>query len=162
MFVVKTLGFSNPPECHEAPTKHIYIYIYICTCICVYCTCTGFWEEVLPLPECFFCVAAQIVTFVATKRCQPPTIARKMICGSPCPALTHHPPGNVCYCFVLGPWVCGDAQTFHVRPWPRPVLACVCVHTQTFGTSQHIKLSKSIYQSLQRRPWLIVIFWRVA
>ena len=91
----------------------------------------------------FFCVAAHIVTFVATERCQPPTIARKMICGSPCPALTHHPPGNVCYCFVLGPWVCGDAQTFHVRLWPRPVLACVCVHTQTFGTSQHIKLSKS-------------------
>ena len=50
-----------------------------------------------------FCVAAQIVTFVATERCQPPTIARKMICGSPCSALTHHPPGNVCYCFILGP-----------------------------------------------------------
>ena len=28
MFVVKTLGFSNPPECHEAPAPHIYIYIY--------------------------------------------------------------------------------------------------------------------------------------
>ena len=64
-------------------------------------------------PGMFFCVAAQIVTFVATERCQPPTIARKMICGSPCSALTHHPPGilgggvappgNVCYCFVLGP-----------------------------------------------------------
>ena len=41
-------------------------------------------------PGMFFYVSAQIVTFVcATERCQPLSIARKMICGSPCSALTH-------------------------------------------------------------------------
>ena len=46
-------------------------------------------------------------------------------------------------------------RTWSMSLWRRPdfphetvatstVLACVCVHTQTFNTSQHIKLSKSI------------------
>ena len=156
----------------------------------------GFWEEVLPLVECFLCsctdrdfccqgavlvcmhgilgggvaprgifvcVAARIMTFVVTERCQPPTIARKMICDSPCSersVLNHHPPGNVCYCFAPGPWVCGDAQTFHRRLWPRPVLVQVCVHAQTFDTSQHIKLSKSI--NFKRGHDLLLFFRRMA
>ena len=44
------------------------------------------------LPGMFFGVAAQIVTFVATERCQPLTIARKIICGSPCMLCSHPPP----------------------------------------------------------------------
>ena len=96
-------------------------------------------------PGMFFCVAAHIVTFVATERCQPPTIARKMICGSPRSALRRCCPTRKRVLLF---------RTWSMSLWRRPdfphetvatstVLACVCVHTQTFGTSQHIKLSKS-------------------
>ena len=84
------------------------------------------------LPGMFFCVAAQIVTFVATERCQPPTIARKMICGSPRSALRRCCPTRkrvlLFRTWSMSLWRRPDFPLETVL-WPRPVLACVCVHT---------------------------------